>query len=264
MARDADVEDCPEEIQTGFVLLRQSDEGEPVQWQTCGEQWVDPPLARPGRELLQGRFLTIEPRSGPLVPRREPIRRNGPFHGVSKECTKSDLRSQKGVLGCQEVTMDDIVLPEQRFSVPTDLDGSAQTPPASASGAGTGCITVVLKQAVPESVLETGSKAASGGLRNVNGDEHSSPAVKRRRYLLGDIQKSPFGIRVSPCRPLARREYPGIEGVPPSNEGKMPSIPALPMPSIRHPPPAVSSRCRPFKSLGNLLVAGRYRPMASM
>ena len=32
----------------------------------------------------------------------------------------------------------------------------------------------------------------------------------------------------SPYWSLARREYPGIEGVPPSNEGKMPSIPTLP------------------------------------
>ena len=42
------------------------------------------------------------------------------------------------------------------------------------------------------------------------------------------IQKSPSGVCVSPYWSLARREYPGIEGVPPSNEGKMPSIPALP------------------------------------
>ena len=42
------------------------------------------------------------------------------------------------------------------------------------------------------------------------------------------IQKSPSGVCVSPYWSLARREYPGIEGVPPSSEGKMPSIPALP------------------------------------
>ena len=42
------------------------------------------------------------------------------------------------------------------------------------------------------------------------------------------IQKSPPGVCVSPHWSLARREYPGVEGVPPSNEGKMPSIPALP------------------------------------
>ena len=47
------------------------------------------------------------------------------------------------------------------------------------------------------------------------------------------IQKSPLGVCVSPYRPLARREYPGIEGVTPSNEGKMPSVPALPA----HSPP---------------------------
>ena len=56
-----------------------------------------------------------------------------------------------------------------------------------------------------------------------------------------DIQKSPFGVRVSPCRPLPPRGHPGFEGVPPSNEGKMPSIPALlarnspPMPTFEEP-----------------------------
>ena len=39
------------------------------------------------------------------------------------------------------------------------------------------------------------------------------------------IQKSPSGVCVSPYWSLARREYPGIEGVPHSNEGKMPSTP---------------------------------------
>ena len=42
------------------------------------------------------------------------------------------------------------------------------------------------------------------------------------------LQKSSLGVRVSPSWPLVRREYPGIEGVLLSNEGKMPSIPALP------------------------------------
>ena len=56
------------------------------------------------------------------------------------------------------------------------------------------------------------------------------------------IQESPFGIGVSPRGPLARRAYPGFEGVPPSNEGKIPSIPALPARSSQ-PMPTLEEPC---------------------
>ena len=52
------------------------------------------------------------------------------------------------------------------------------------------------------------------------------PTVSQPARYSRDIQKSPFGVRVSPCGPLAQRESL-VEDVPPSNEGKMNSIPAL-------------------------------------
>ena len=56
----------------------------------------------------------------------------------------------------------------------------------------------------------------------------TSVIVNKETQDTRPIQKSPSGVCVSPYWSLARRESPGIEGVPPSNEGKMPSIPALP------------------------------------
>ena len=68
----------------------------------------------------------------------------------------------------------------------------------------------------------------------------------RRRAFRQAHSKSPLGVCVSPYWSLARREYPGIEGVPPSNEGKMPSIPALP---ARSSPPVPTFE-EPFRACG--------------
>jgi len=69
------------------------------------------------------------------------------------------------------------------------------------------------------------------GAQHIGFRPRDSAEVFRRKVEAATsrpIQESPLGVCVSPYRPLARREYPGIEGVTPSNEGKMPSVPALP------------------------------------
>ena len=76
------------------------------------------------------------------------------------------------------------------------------------------------------------------------------------------IQKSPSGVCVSPYWSLARREYPGIEGVPPSNEGKMPSIPALPARSSP-PVPTFEEPCIQSNQvvMGTSIPAGIHGPL---